>query len=151
MLDPGTYAQTLTEHAQQTALFMWAAQHKDDYPELTLMFAIPNGGLRNMATAARLKAEGVKAGVPDIFLPVARLRRNSHTGETTRWYYHGLFIEMKKPRVGKQKADKRSDAQLLTQYALEENHYHCVVCYGYNEARDNLLSYLALPKFNYNV
>ena len=33
-----------------------------------LVFAIPNGGARNVVTATRLKAEGVTAGVPDLFV-----------------------------------------------------------------------------------
>lgn len=36
-------------------------------------FAIPNGGARNVVTATRLKAEGVSAGVPDLFVPELRL------------------------------------------------------------------------------
>jgi hypothetical protein len=58
------------------------------YPALRMLHAIPNGGHRHKATAARLKAAGVKAGVPDICLPVAR-------GD-----WHGLYIELK---VGKNK------------------------------------------------
>lgn len=46
-------------------------------------FAIPNGGHRSKREAGRLKAEGVLAGVSDIFAAVA-----SGT-------YRGLFIEMK--------------------------------------------------------
>ncbi len=46
-------------------------------------FAIPNGHLRDPATAARLKREGVRPGVPDDFTPYAR-----HG-------YHGLFTEFK--------------------------------------------------------
>ena len=61
-----------SEHAEQVALFKWAEFAAARWPELTLMHAIPNGGHRNKITAARLKAEGVRAGVPDICLPVAR-------------------------------------------------------------------------------
>lgn len=48
-------------------------------------FAIPNGGGRSKREAGRLKAEGVKAGVSDIFCSVAR------------GGLHGLYIEMKSP------------------------------------------------------
>jgi hypothetical protein len=53
-----------------------------------MLFAIPNGGARHKAIAGKLRAEGVRAGVPDICLPVPR-------GE-----YHGLFIELKRPKGG---------------------------------------------------
>lgn len=58
-------------------------------PLFGLLFAIPNGGHRNKATAGRLKAEGVKAGVPDLFLAVPRLATPYHDA------FHGLFIELK--------------------------------------------------------
>jgi hypothetical protein len=59
------------------------AQFLEVAPELVWLFAIPNGGDRNIAVAANLKAEGVKSGVADLLLPVAR------------YGYHGFFIEMK--------------------------------------------------------
>jgi hypothetical protein len=72
-MDPDSYARnTKYEHGHQTALFMKASQFATRYPELRLMFAIPNGGSRDKREAANLKAEGVKSGVPDVFLPVPR-------------------------------------------------------------------------------
>lgn len=47
------------------------------------LFHVPNGGQRHTAVAAKLKGQGVKAGVLDLFLPVPRFGR------------HGLWIEMK--------------------------------------------------------
>lgn len=67
----------------QVSLFKWAKLASGARPELSLMFAVPNGGKRDYVTAARMKAEGVKAGVPDVFLPVAR------------GGYHGLWLELK--------------------------------------------------------
>ena len=60
------------EHREQVKLFAWAEWERIDRPELGLLFAVPNGGRRDAVTGARLKAEGVKAGVPDVWLPVAR-------------------------------------------------------------------------------
>lgn len=91
---------------------------------LRLMFAIPNGGARNAATGAVLKREGVKAGVPDIFLPWPSCGR------------HGLFVEMKKPGGsvrGNQKAWQRE---------LVEAGYEAVVCYGWDDAREVITRYL---------
>lgn len=61
-----------TEEDEQIALFLWAKMASATMPELDLLYHIPNGGSRGKAEAGRFKASGVKAGVPDIFLPVAR-------------------------------------------------------------------------------
>jgi hypothetical protein len=58
-----------TEHEEQRAFVQWFRQ---THPGVRI-FAIPNGGARNIATAARLKSEGVCAGVPDLFIPAWRL------------------------------------------------------------------------------
>ena len=67
----------MSEHDQQVAVVEYC--DAKGYP----VFAIPNGGMRHKRTAAMLKAEGVKAGVPDLFLPVPK------------GGYCGLFVEMK--------------------------------------------------------
>ena len=77
-----------TEAQEQMTLFSWAAMQSGKYPELNLLYHVPNGGSRHKAEAGRLRAEGVKAGVPDLCLPVAR-------GQ-----YHGLYIELKRQRGG---------------------------------------------------
>lgn len=89
----GDSAAVLTEHNEQVALFAWAEENLDNIPVLGLLYAIPNGGYRHPATAGRMKAEGQRAGVPDICLPVPR----------GKW--HGLYIELK---VGR---NKPTDAQ----------------------------------------
>jgi hypothetical protein len=55
----------VTESAEQIALFQWANLSIKAHPELALLYHIPNGGLRNVVVAVRLKKEGVKKGVPD--------------------------------------------------------------------------------------
>lgn len=77
-----------TEHAEQCDFLRWADALTATKPELHLLFAIPNGGARSRATAGKLKAEGVKPGVPDLCLPIARQGA------------HGLFLEMKRIRGG---------------------------------------------------
>ena len=114
-----------SEHSHQAALFCWAAENVGTYPQLKKMFAIPNGGVRNKKTGAMLKTEGVKAGVPDIFLPVAR-----HG-------VHGLFIELKKP------GGKSSDSQDAWITALHEEGYGAALCVGWTTARDMLIRYLS--------
>ena len=112
------------EHLEQCALFRWAGYQAKARPELALMFAIPNGGHRHPATAARLKAEGVKAGVPDICLPVAK-------GE-----YHGLFIELKAGR------NKPTPTQVQWHARLSYQGYRVTVCWGWEAAREAIEEYL---------
>lgn len=57
-------------------------------PELKWIHAIPNGGKRDCITAASLKAQGVKSGIPDVFVPIPI---NS---------FAGLYIEFKAPSFG---------------------------------------------------
>jgi len=120
-----------TEHSHQTALFLWAHQNIPIHPALRYMFAIPNGGQRTKVTASRLKCEGVKAGVPDIFLPYP-----------TRMY-HGLFIEMKRPS----KTAKISPEQIDYIKYLDTVGYKVVVAYGYKQATHYILEYLTNPHF----
>lgn len=95
------------------------------YP-YNLIFHIPNGGTRNVIEAVNLKRQGVKAGVPDLFLPYPKNGK------------HGLFIEMKSLRQGA-KTSEDQDAWLSI---LENNGYRCEVCYGCNEAIAVLDDYL---------
>jgi len=59
----------MTESQQQQALMTWHQAHLKDIPEMRRLFAIPNGGFRHISTAARLRSEGVRAGVWDLCLP----------------------------------------------------------------------------------
>lgn len=111
-----------TEDTEQAHIFAWA---RGKYPELDLMHHIPNGGKRTKSEAARFKAQGVKAGVPDIFLPCAR------------GGYHGLYIELKRTKGG-----KISAAQKEWIDALRGQDYKVIVCYGFDEAREVIINYL---------
>lgn len=112
------------EAMEQEALFRWALLSRGSFPELDLLFHIPNGGSRHPKEAAHLKRQGVKAGVPDLFLPVAR-------GE-----YHGLFIELK---VGKNKPTDRQEGWIKQ---LSDEGYAVKVCYGWEAARKTITGYL---------
>jgi hypothetical protein len=116
-----------TESEEQITLFQWATLQAKKYPELSLMFHIANGGSRSKAEAGRFKAEGVKAGVPDICLPVARGN------------FHGLFIELKR-----QKNSHTSDYQKNWIQSLSEQGYLAVVCKGWFEASETIVRYLDL-------
>jgi hypothetical protein len=84
------------EHTEQVNLMQWWALACRGFgiPE-QLLFAIPNGGQRNIIVASKLKAEGVRAGVPDLFLAFPKKDAA------------GLFIEMKKPTVAVHLTNKR--------------------------------------------
>jgi hypothetical protein len=155
-MTPEQLAASGTEHGHQVALFAWAAafcnmpqpleKYKAIQPALRLMFAIPNGGLRHKAEANKLKAEGVKSGVPDIFLPVAVRSKNS-LGHYDEGYWHGLFIEMKKP--SEKPKDGRSKGgvsinQIEWHINLRTQNYLVFVCYSWQEARDVILQYLGV-------
>jgi hypothetical protein len=56
---------TTSEHLEQAHVVMWFRQ---TYPD-TLIFAIPNGGMRSKSQALKLKVEGVVPGFPDLFIP----------------------------------------------------------------------------------
>lgn len=116
-----------TEHQEQVALFEWAAWMARKHPDLLLMHAIPNGGKRDIRTAARLKAEGVKPGVPDIFLPVPKDGK------------HGLYIELKRSRGGT--VSKEQEAWIR---ALSAQEYVCAVCHGHREAIRVITDYMGI-------
>lgn len=73
-----------TEAQEQMTLFSWAAMQSGKYPELNLLYHVPNGGSRHKAEAGRLRAEGVKAGVPDLCLPVGVAGRSFGAGLQSR-------------------------------------------------------------------
>jgi hypothetical protein len=79
----GRDAPKRSEHVEAVTLMRVVKLHEAKYPNLRLLFAVPNGGDRNKIVAAKMKAEGVKPGVPDYMLPV------SSPG------YLGLAIELK--------------------------------------------------------
>lgn len=108
-----------SETAEQQAVIEYCFYNR------ILIFAIPNGGSRNKLEAVKLKREGVKAGVPDLFVPVARRG------------FHGLFIEMK---YGKNKTTAKQDEWLND---LNREGYLAKVCHGYREAVELLEYYFS--------
>jgi hypothetical protein len=130
-MNPSDYAKSGTESSHQIALFMNCAYHLKKYPELKWFHAIPNGGLRDKITAAKLKAEGVKSGVSDCMLPVKR------------GPYCGLYLELKKlPGKGV----GPSTEQLEFGEFVTSQGYYFAVCYGHEEAWSCLQWYLELDK-----
>ncbi len=114
------------EEQEQVKIFQWASMQTCLYPELKLLHHIPNGGERNRIVAAKLKAAGVKPGVPDLCLPVPRGK------------YHGLYIELKYGR------GRLSQYQQEWIHDLSEQGYKTAVCYGLDAAVETIKEYLRL-------
>lgn len=113
------------EATEQEMLFRWMEYAKGAHPELALCFAIPNGGSRNVREGHNLRLQGVKAGVPDMCLPVPKGR------------YGALYIELKRRSGG-----RVSEEQKAWIAALNRAGNRAVVCKGFDEARDEILRYL---------
>jgi hypothetical protein len=127
-----------TEHQEQVTVIQWAKAMHAAFPELSLLFAVPNGGMRPRVKLFRrgkvvnispegqkLRKEGVQPGVPDLMLPVAR-----HG-------FHGLFVEMKR------QDEKQSPAQQAWESLLLGQGYAVTVCRGADIAIKELTGYLS--------
>ena len=112
------------EDTEQMGVIDWANWNTGRFPELKMLFHVPNGGKRNAAEAARFKAMGVKAGVPDLCLPCPR------------GGFAGLYIEMK---YGK---NKTTDNQNEWIRFLKSEGYKVEVCWGGAAATQILEEYL---------
>lgn len=116
------------EGIEQTALFKWIDLQ---YPqESKLIYHVPNGGHRHKATAGKLKGQGVRAGMPDINVDIAR------------GGYFGMRIEFKAtpPHDAAVSPKQRDALQLLT-----ERGYLAIICRGAHDAQEQIRAYLRLP------
>lgn len=136
------------EDEEQKALFQWAEKYpvtvngklpdgswEDKTGKLSdWLFAIPNGGKRNPREAKRFKAQGVKSGVSDLFLPIPREQ------------YSGLWVEMKKPVKDYRGPAAARNAVTKNQKSwielMQFTGYWAQACYGFDEARDVIEDYL---------
>lgn len=128
----------MNESTHQMHLFRWAEYQTNIHPELRWLHSIPNGGYRTKATAGKMKGEGQKAGVPDIFLDVPRQG------------FHGLRIELKVPRVPGIKGVSKTKAagalsaeQMDWMVHYQVNGYQFRVAFGWEDAKNIILEYLA--------
>lgn len=110
------------ETEEQQALFKWVGYQVKQYPELALLYHISNEGRRN---PRRAKAEGIKAGVPDLCLPVPR------------GHNHGAYIEMKR-----RKGSVITKEQTTWMENLRRQGYAVACCHGWELAAKFLLEYL---------
>lgn len=133
------------EEGEQTAVVQWAAYVKvrlDDgalVPLSELTIAIPNGAhlagdeRARAMQMSRLKRLGLRPGAADLLITLAR------------GAWHGLWIEMKKSRKDFRKGEAAravSADQRAFKLLQHRAGYRCVACYGFEEARDAILTYL---------
>lgn len=116
----------MTEAQEQATLIKWSLAVRQTYPELRLLYHIPNGGKRDAIEATNLKRAGVKRGVPDLHLPVPR-------GQ-----YHGLYVELK---TATGRTTLEQDWWIRE---LLDQGYFCEVCHGWDSARRVIEWYLRL-------
>lgn len=127
------------EDKHQEAVFSWAAYIRippaDDLEEDAMvsdyLFHIPNGGKRGKLEAIRLKKQGVKSGVSDMLLPIARQG------------YHGLWLELKPPNDYKSKV---YETQQDWKTRMERAGYLAMIVYGFDEARAAIMQYLGIKE-----
>lgn len=124
-------AKSATEHSIQVAFFAWMALEK--HPDMKWVHAVPNGGERNAVVAGRMKAEGARTGIWDVFVPVRR-------GDT-----RGMYIEFKRPEHRARKNGGLSDAQLAFGAYAHSQGYRMKVAYTWREAAIALCGYLGTP------
>lgn len=114
---------------QQSVIKWWDFAHRGlGVPDARLLFAIPNGGRRGKLEAYIMKGEGVRAGVPDLFLAVPNIERGGR--------YHGLFLEMKTW------AGKPTIAQREIMARLRAEGYDCRVAHSFDQATKAITGYL---------
>ena len=116
---------TIESNIQQSCVtwFRYQYQHFSK-----LLFAVPNGGFRNQATAGRLKAEGVVAGVADLILLFP-----NHG-------FHALCLEIKTD-VGRQ-----SELQRQWQAEVEKFNYKYVICRNFDDFKKQITDYLTIKE-----
>lgn len=126
-----------SEHSEQATVIDWCNRNLYAYPELDLIYAIPNQGVGSSNPEVRrigfihqrkMIAEGLKKGMPDLCLPVGR------------GGYFGLYIEMKR------KSGAASKEQKKIMPALIENNYNVVLCKSSESAINVIKAYLQNPR-----
>lgn len=110
-----------SEHLEQVDFVSWFAR---EFPFVRI-FAIPNGGYRGIREAGRLKAEGVRSGVPDLFVPAWR-----------------LWVEMKRVTGGRLSPEQKDWIEYL-----EMNQYSVIVAFGCDDGQRQIREFLDLEGY----
>lgn len=114
------------EDEEQAEVCRWL---DEEHPEIKY-FSVPNGARTAMKTAKKLKATGLKSGVPDLVFPIPR------------GGFHGYYQEMKRRKGG-----VVSDEQNLWIEFLRRKGYFVDVAKGADESKAGIMAYMALGPF----
>lgn len=128
MTVPRVTPKRIDREGQEQAVLLLELAHR--YPDVAnLIYHVPNGGHRHKAVAAKLKAQGLRAGVPDLVLPMAR------------GGYFGLYLEFK-ATVDPAPVSASQHAYIGL---LNGQGYLAIVCRGHFDAMEAIRAYLRLP------
>lgn len=129
----------ITEHEYQVQVIDWAnLMAKGKYPMLRWLYAVPNGARTARSVANRLKAEGMKAGVPDLCLPYPIKSAGLYDNKPEFIKCPGLYIEMKsKDTKGRVKPEQQEWIDYLRSVG-----YKVGVAWNSKEAIEALEDYL---------
>lgn len=108
-----------TEHQEQSLVVKYCTLKKIP------IFHIPNGSYKSVTARIKAKQEGLVSGIPDLMIPV--VNKN----------HHGLFIEMKRVKNSKVSVHQKQWIELLNKQG-----YKAIVCYGNNEAIQEIENYI---------
>ena len=118
------------EHHIQAALIEWCRLQEVQWPDLALIYAVPNGARTGRKEGGRLKAEGMKRGVPDLTLPCPR------------GPYHGLYLESKTD-IGRPSPEQQEWIK-----ALKNQGYLAVVFHGLEAGQKIIEDYMNLGPYD---
>ncbi len=132
----------IDEHTHQKAVIKWANDMVKFQPKkywmLEFLYAVPNGARTARSVANRLKAEGMKAGVPDLVLPYRIFHWTDRKWKTGGTFFPGVYIEMKsKDTKGRVSKDQKKWIEYLSGQG-----YKVEVCWNAVEAIKVLEGYL---------
>lgn len=121
MINKAYKSNITTESQEQIAIVKYCDLKK------IKIFHIPNGSYKSLTARIKSKQEGLRAGVPDLMIPIPISK------------YHGLFIELKRRDKNKSKVSENQKKWIND---LNNLGYLALVCYGANEAIKSIEDYL---------
>ena len=131
VLKPRRAPRKNVEEQHGIALMQWAARAVAKYPELAWLHHIPNGGGRSKAEAGKMKAQGVRKGVLDYFLPAPGFHR-----------WRGLYVELKADgQQGKARGGMSTDQVEFATFVDAHGFVVCL-CYDWHQAKEAIEAYL---------